>query len=349
MKKIIISMMAVAALAACTKSEVQYEPAGEIGFAPVASNVTKSVAGYNGETFDGVFPTDVDLYVFANAVEGTYTAGTAGESYFANALFEWDSAKGTAATQEGVATVGAYAGKPTRYWPNVKKLVFAGYSDACGVAKNATMNFATNVLTIPSYTQNNAGFTAEGANDLMWFACDGTAYSKQADEVAAKMQHACSWITIKVAGDDNMVANGCKLNSLVVKSLAHTGSVACGAAAATWTIAADAVKADETYYNNATAAAVTATATKYEDTANNFIVIPQEPTDLEVTYTYTSDVANGITFTETKSVSLDYDTAGTAWKSGVHYIYTITITATEILIDPYVVEWSETSKDLGAI
>ena len=67
MKKIIISMMAVAALAACTKSEIQYEPSGEISFAPVAKNVTKSVAGYNGETFDGVFPTNVNLYVFANA------------------------------------------------------------------------------------------------------------------------------------------------------------------------------------------------------------------------------------------------------------------------------------------
>ncbi len=342
MKKIFISLLAVAALAACTKSEVQYEPAGEIGFAPVASNVTKSVAGYNGETFDGVFPTDVDLYVFANAVEGTYSSTNVGEAYFQNAKFVWNSAKGTEATQEGVATSGAYAGDPTRYWPNVKTLVFAGYSDACGVGKNATMDFATNVLTITSYTQNNTStYAAEGKNDLMWFACDGKAYSKQADEVAAKMQHACSWITIKVAGDANMVANGCKLNSLVVKSLAHTGSVACGAAAATWTIATDAEKADETYYKPTTVEAVTATATKYEDTANNFIVIPQEPTDLEVTYTYTSDAANNITLTETKSVSLDYDTAGTEWKSGVHYIYTITITATEILIDPYVADWTK--------
>ena len=335
-------MMAVAALAACTKSEVQYEPAGEIGFAPVASNITKSVAGYSDdEKFDGVFPTGIDLYVFANAVEGTYDTDNVGEPYFANALFEWNSAKGTEATQEGVQTIGAYAGNPTRYWPNVKSLVFAGYSDACNVTTTKpTMDFATNTLTITGYTQDNTK-TDEGANDLMWFACDGTAYSKQADEVAAKMQHACSWITIKVAGDDNMVKNGCELNSLVVKTLAHTGSVACGEDAATWTIAADAIKAEETYYRPETAAEVTETAAKYEDTANNFIVIPQTPTNLEVTYTYTSDVTNRITLTETKSVSLNYDTTGTEWQPGVHYIYTITITATEILIDPYVVEWTE--------
>ena len=78
-------MMAVAALAACTKSEVAYETPNEIAFSPVASNVTKSVAGYNGETFDGVFPTNVNLYVFANA---SNDAGTAwNDPYFENAKF----------------------------------------------------------------------------------------------------------------------------------------------------------------------------------------------------------------------------------------------------------------------
>ena len=349
MKKIIISMMAVAALAACTKSEVQYEPAGEIAFAPVASNVTKSVAGYNGDTFDGVFPTEVDLYVFANAIEGTYGAANVGTAYFANACFEWAAGKGTEGSQDGVATAGAYAGNPTRYWPNVKSLIFAGYSDACGVAKNATMDFASNVLTIPSYTQNNATFTKEGENDLMWFACDGTAYSKQADEVAAKMQHACSWITIKVAGDANMVSSACTLNSLVVKSLAHTGKVECKVDGATWTIAADAVKENENYYT--TGSLITASPIVYEEenAKNNFIVIPQNPTELEVTYTFTSDSSNGLKLTETKSVPLFFDDAESDWESGVHYIYTITITASEILIDPYVVKWDDEEVDLGNI
>ena len=128
--------MAVAALAACTKSEVQYETAGEISFAPIASNVTKSVAGYDGNTFNGVFPTDIDLYVFANAQDEE--DGVLQQSwttpYFANALFEW-KAGGTENSQtfddKSYATVGAYAGNPTRYWPNVKTLKFAGYSDAC--------------------------------------------------------------------------------------------------------------------------------------------------------------------------------------------------------------------------
>ena len=346
MKKIFFSLVAIAALAACSKSEVQYEPAGEIAFAPIASNVTKSVAGYDGDTFDGVFPTDVNLYVFANASNDEGTAWT--DPYFANALFKWDAAKGVEDVQGTVATEGAYAGYPTRYWPNVKTLKFAGYSDACNVSDlTPTMNSDLSALTIESYVQDNTK-TAEGANDLMWFPCDGTAYDKTANEIAASMKHACSWITIKVAGDA-VTSDNWTLNSLVVTDLVHSGSVVCGATTATWTL--DTAKADEDYYNADTT--FTDEYLKYEKNANNFIVLPQEPTNLEVNYTYVSDnrgtvdTADDITLTETKSVSLDYDTAGTAWQSGVHYIYNVKITATEILIDPVVVDWTNyTGNDI---
>lgn len=339
MKKIILSMMAVAALAACSKSEIQYEAAGEIAFSPVASNVTKSVAGYNGDTFDGVFPTDVNLYVFANASNDAGTAWT--DPYFANALFKWDGDKGVEDVQGTIATEGAYAGYPTRYWPNVKTLKFAGYSDACNVSTlTPTMNSDLSVLTIEGYVQNNTK-TAEGANDLMWFPCDGTAYNKTANEIAANMKHACSWITIKVAGDD-VTAENWTLNSLVVTDLVHSGNVVCNATTATWTLGT--ATANEDYYNYGTT--FTQEYVKYEDNENNFIVLPQEPTELEVNYTYvsdnrgTADTSDDITLTETKSVSLDYVAAGTAWQPGVHYIYNVKITATEILIDPVVVDWT---------
>ena len=43
MKKVLLSLVAVAAVAACTKSEVEYDAPAEIGFAPVPSNITRSV------------------------------------------------------------------------------------------------------------------------------------------------------------------------------------------------------------------------------------------------------------------------------------------------------------------
>ena len=349
MKKLIFTLMTCAAIVSCSKSDIIYDDfQQEIGFSVIASNSTKSVAGYNGNTFDCVFPIDIDLYVFANA---SNDAGTAWDApYFQNAKFTHGS-KGSEGTQgtPAVNTPGAYEGDPARYWPNVKTLKFAGYSDACGVSKTtATMNFATNTLTIPSYTQDNsATYSAEGENDLMWFPCDGTPYGKRADEIAAQMKHACSWITINVygddvtatyttgEGDDDEIHTGWTLKSLKVKSIYHTGNAVCGESTATWNTLSN--EKDEFYYNGGTT--FTETATEYAAVANNFIVIPQTPTSLDVTYTFVSDATNGLSLTETKNIPLTLDGAA-AWQSGYHYIYNIKITATEILIDPYVEKWT---------
>ena len=353
MKKIFFSLVAIAALAACSKSEVEFEQTGEITLAPVTSNTTKSVAGFtDAGVFDGVFPTAIDIYVFANAGQPGSAANAHTEPYFRNAQFEWFTTAQKPNATNNTAAGGAYAGTTTRYWPNVKTLVFAGYSDACGLSKTTpTMNFTTDVLTIPAYTQDNATYKGEGENDLMWFPST-TPYSKQTGEIVANMKHTCSWLTINVAGDA-VTSNNWKLNSLVVKGIAHTGTATCDAEKAIWDITGQ-TKTDEDYYNPqsgdfnpATGTTFTTTATEYyKSAANNFIVIPQEPTTLEVTYSYNSDT--DIVFSETKSISLDYDGVdGTnaVWKSGVHYIYNLTITATEILIDPVVVEWTESVYD----
>ena len=360
MKKLLLSIFAVATLFSCSKSDVIYlEEQSEIGFSPFAQNITKSVAGYDGDTFDGIFPTGIDLYVFANVEDDVTTDNfNWSDTYFSNALFRHTDEKGTTdevanpgAPEDITATEGAYAGSPNRYWPNVKSLIFAGVSKACNINSEnngavPSMDFANNKLTITDYVQDNDRYTAEGANDLMWFPYDGNSYTKQTNEVIANMKHACSWITIKVAGDA-VTANNWKLNTLNVKSLIHAGTATCAAAGATWSFTNEQKDAadDEVYYSSTEGTTFTTTATKYESTTNNFIVLPQEPTELEVTYTYVSDATNNISITETKSVSLDYDKAGTAWQSGVHYIYTITITANEILIDPYVAEWTEYDSD----
>lgn len=353
MKKLLFTLMTCAAIVSCSKSDVIYDDfQQEIGFTAVASNSTKSVAGYNGNTFDGVFPTNIDLYVFANAQdeENGELLSSWNTPYFKNAKFVYDEEAGVDDTQgsnPAIPTEGAYEGETPRYWPNVKSLKFAGYSDACGVDKTTpTMDFENNILTIPLYTQNNSTYSAEGANDLMWFI-NTDSYTKQANEVPAQMKHACSWITINVYGDDVTATyttgegddaenhTGWTLNSLKVKSIYHTGNAVCGESTATWNTLSN-IK-DEFYYNGGTT--FTETATEYAAVANNFIVIPQTPTSLDVTYTFVSDATNGLSLTETKNIPLTFDGAA-AWQSGYHYIYNIKITATEILIDPVVVDWS---------
>ena len=42
MKKLVFAALTIAAMAACTKSNVQYEQPGEIAFQPVAQKATKA-------------------------------------------------------------------------------------------------------------------------------------------------------------------------------------------------------------------------------------------------------------------------------------------------------------------
>ena len=45
MKKLVIAVLAIGAMAACTKSNIQYEQPEEISFQPVAKKATKAVYG----------------------------------------------------------------------------------------------------------------------------------------------------------------------------------------------------------------------------------------------------------------------------------------------------------------
>ena len=108
MKKIFLSIVAVAAIAACTKSEVVYDTPEEIGFVPVAKLNTKAaVAGTD-------YPDALNMYIFANAGLGS----TYDEVYFKNAEFEHKTSDAT----------NVFSGTTPYYWPNVKKLIFSGYS-----------------------------------------------------------------------------------------------------------------------------------------------------------------------------------------------------------------------------
>ena len=339
MKKIIISMMAVAALAACTKSEVQYEPAGEIGFAPVASNITKSVAGVTADgSYDQTFPTSLDLYVSANAqgedADGNLTASWP-DTYFANAKFIY-----------GRLENNVYEGKEPRYWPNVKSLVFAGFSNACNIddiAQNATVDFTANTISIEGYEQDNT-LTAAGKNDLMWFPWDTKSYTKQSTAVTATMKHACSWITVKVIGDAT-TGNNYLLNNLTINGLYHEGDVVCDALKATWDLTGT-TSAEELYSNTTgeTFPLPTGIAQVFENVDNNMVVLPQTPTTIDVTYSYYAQEGADLITETVKNLSLKIsDNADTnKWESGKHYIYTITITATEILVAPVVDEWVDT-------
>ena len=325
MKKIIISMMAVAALAACTKSEVQYEPAGEISFAPVSKLNTKAAV----TTTD--YPDALNMYVFANAGEADAALSTFAEPYFANAEF----AHGSHATN-------VFGGVTPYYWPNVKELIFSGYSKSGNVES---------LNPKPTYTLNNGvweinmtgyaptpGTATLGDNDLMWFPTTAQSYGKPADAeftVEVEMKHACSWVTINVKGDATTGKDGTtwKINDLTINDLAEKGDVILGQTAA-WTPSATTAPFEVFEGEKAlTTEYVDYTKLSYTD----LILVPQDTKTLTITYEFVSQ-AGLDPIQEVKTIDLTY-TNDEGWKPGVHYTYNITIGTQEILIEPTVKVW----------
>ena len=193
MKKIFFSLVALAALASCSKSEVEYTDNMELSFAPVSKLSTKAAVA------DTDYPDELNMYVFANAGLDTNENGTVERTecidpYLNNAEFA-----------NGSHEVNVFGGVTPYYWPNVKSLWFAGVSKSGNINNGATptVNFATNVISITGYAPGT-GTTVEGDNDLMYFVPVGP-YSKAANggnSIPVEMKHACSWITVRVAGNN---------------------------------------------------------------------------------------------------------------------------------------------------
>lgn len=350
MKKILFAIVAVAAMSACTKSEVEYTDQVEIGFAPVAHNVTKSVAGLpSGTGYDKTFPTTQDLFIYANSAEQDPSTGLLVPNSWPNVYFK----KAQFEHRDG----NIYDGTPAQYWPNVKSLIFAGYSEACNSADlTPVMDFSLNKLTIEGYIQDNtSGYTMEvdsegnqtitvkpGGNDLMWFPWDEASYTKRSEAIGVTLKHACSWITVKVIGD-NTTGNNYKLNNLTINKLYHQGNVDCMEDKAVWDI--DGEQQNEVLYDNTVGEIFPGTgdAQVFENVENNFVVIPQVPTTIDVTYSYYAQAGADLITETVKNLPLAIDTDSTknVWESGKHYVYTITITATEILVAPTVFGWED--------
>ena len=332
MKKIFFSLVALAALAACSKSEIAYEQTGEIGFVPVAKKATKVAED------DAVYNTNLDMYIFANTyTDADETSFT--QPYFANARFEH---------RDGGIFGGADA---LYYWPNVKTLKFAGLSASGNVNVNngATPELTANLeIKLDGYAPGTGG-AEEGDNDLMWFPTTqaygksdvpGTGNTAETDDnIEVVMQHACAWVTINIKGNGiTGDTNPWTITNVSFKDLSQSGNVLLGATA-NWTSVA----------TGATCTVFTgeeelATSVKNFTQIGNFkdlIVVPQPTKKLYVTYQYDSDPNSTeiALFSETKEIGLTYDT-GTTWDAGVHYIYNITIGTKEILVEPTVTTWN---------
>lgn len=350
MKKLFISLLAVAALAACTKSEVAYEQTqDEIGFVAVANTITKApVSGT-------AYPTTLNMYVnaFVNATSINVTT----PDYFANVLFRHKSDN-------------KWGGVPAQYWPNETALRFSGYSKSGNISdsKLGSYNPKTDELIITGYEPGTS--TAAGANDLMWFPATRS-YTKSEGKsgVTAQMYHTCSWITFRVQGDEitSDETRNYTIKTIKINGIDLTADVKCtGNASLAQTTLSNYVKwtVDETptgtydvpvvsggvsLEGTYTAASGNTPASyspkNVENVTNsnpgNVVVIPQTPRSVDITWTYTSQAGAEIS---DKATNLPLTLGdGQNWEPGKHYVYTITLKATEILITPQVSGWESGS------
>ena len=343
MKKILLSIFAVAALFSCSKSDITYDDQPqEIALAPFTIKNTKAAVE------DNIYPTGLNMYVFAN-IQDVGTDGsllnTWKSPYFKNALF----------VHKGDAI---FSGETPYHWPNVRSLKFTGLTASGNVNNDAepTVNNETMAISLSGY-EPGIGTQTAGDNDLMWFSVT-EAYSKETGSSDTKnykgetvdghfdvtMKHACSWITINIKGDatTGVTNTTWKITDLTLKNVALSGDVVLGSEAE-WSNCSD--YEDLQAYTGENAL-TTANVDYTKITIKDLILVPQETKTLTLTYKYVSqkgaadDGSEDIVITEVKDIPLTYNGTN-PWLPGVHYTYNITIGTSEILIEPTVLEWTE--------
>lgn len=349
MKKILFALAAVAALASCAKSEVEYTRTGEITFAPVTKSITKSMMT------SSAFQTSESFNVWAwhnQVAAGTDVATWNKETdnyYFEEAEFV-------------LRNQSDWGGKTPYYWPKVGSLLFAGYYPTTVKDKASyTFDANTNQMVFADYGQSvvdSEGYT----EDLMYFNMTETSHNS--GPVPVVFKHALSWVTVNLSRTtDN--ADSAEYPKITVTDVTFTNVNPKGTGTVTgtdgkiaWTV--NGTVAD-TKVNQADVVLSSAQQKQTEP-----LFIPQsftkddastadtnEAMELKVTYKISSSATES--FTETYTVALagmsgkegDQDVTVNAWEPAKHYIYNISIGIEEILITPTVENWTEVTANVA--
>lgn len=342
MKKLVLAALAIGAMAACTKSNVQFDQPGEIAFQPVAQKATKSTSSATE------YPVSENFNVWA-----WWGSENAGSSSFVSPMLYID--KGTFAKKDN-----SWGGYPTPYyWPTTGSLLFAGYSPA---AAQGTFEYVLNTKTFTA-TDFTQKFDISETVDLMWFDVIGISYNKTTmpqTGVPAKFKHALAWLTFNFNLENGAPANW-RVKEVTLTGIENVSTfTAVKGEDPSWGALTTTGDGRMNVYTNATGVTIakTANGTVLENTADASIekgavlVIPQSckkgDASLEITYdlknpAYKEGINNGAKeylLAQKVVLPLNGNIVGDAWKVGTHYIYNIVFGANEILIAPEVAAWN---------
>lgn len=346
-----MTIVAVAAIAACSKTEVQYENSAEIGFAPVVKNVTK--AAMTGDLLTANPDQQLGVWAYWN-YNGTNVLETHSVEYLSDATF----GKKDATLANGNPTT-AWGGVGYSYpWPTNGTLKFAGYTKFTTSGSVSYSGVAEDKITFTNYSQTS-GF------DLCWFNAtsgdpDGYNYRSTGEAIEVTLYHALSWLKFTIKGEGTTV--GWKINSIVLNDIASSGTGVCkmdnstpAKPVAEWTC--------NTYGTDmqlrSTELELTADFVDIETvrngdestTSNDFLVIPQtinagnQSGDARTQHTLTINYSFPVGAswkTDSKTVKLDLTGTDNKWKSGFKYTYNLTFKSNEILVSPSYGGWDTT-------
>lgn len=324
MKKIFFSLLAIAAIASCAKTEAVYTEAdSDIKLAPVASMVTKA------EVFNAIegttYPADEHFTVIG------YWANEPAGSTFATGSTYLDAVDFAKKTNYWGGADMAY------YWPKNGSLRFACYSPTEIEGGTLTHNLANDKWDVKGYVQSSN--TAETI-DFMIAQTPASYTAATAEEnVSVVFEHALSWITIKVKAQDKVAAEAFTINKVTINDVNTVANLAAEYPAKVWSDWAT-PKAYEVFAGEQK---VTETAEVIDTvkTKAGTVVIPQATTTVTIDYVQNALEGTPALTDQQVTVSLALDAENTPWEPGKHYVYTIIFGLDEILINPSVVDWEE--------
>ena len=320
MKKVFYSLLAVAAIASCAKTEPVYmDNDSEIYFAPVTSMVTKA------QVFQAVDGTE-----YPAAERFTVIGYWADEP--AGSAFETPGTETPYLDNVEFAKYSQYwAGYADGahfpyYWPKNGSLRFACYSPSN--IEGVEHELATDTWTATGYVQSN---DTDETIDFM-VAKTPLSYTAQtaAENVSVVFEHALSWISFNVKAQDEAAAEAFVVKNITVNGVNTVADMVAEYPAKVWSNWSAPMAYE--VFDGAVAPAVT----PVEIENNGVVVIPQATTEVTVQFVQNTLANETMELTIPLTLSENQD-----WEPGKHYIYTIVFGLDEILINPSVADWED--------